>query len=63
MRIGFNRIVKFGPSVGPKDLEAMRYVSENTTIPIPRVFAGWSIRKAIIVELKIVVPVVASHPV
>jgi hypothetical protein len=34
VRIGPNTIVKFGTSVGPEELEAMRYISENTTIPI-----------------------------
>jgi hypothetical protein len=54
VRIGPNTIVKFGTSVGLEELEAMRYVSENTTIPIPKVFAAWSIRKAVVIEMKFV---------
>ena len=33
MRIGPNTIVKLGTSIGLEELEAMLYVSENTTIP------------------------------
>jgi len=54
VRIGPNTIVKFGASVSPEELEAMRYISENTTIPIPRVVAGWSFRKAVVIKMKFV---------
>ena len=52
MCIGPNTIVKLGTNVGPEELEAMLYVSENTTIP--SVFAGWAIRKAVIIKTNFV---------
>ena len=53
MCIGPNTIVKLGTSIGLEELEAMLYVSENTTIP-GSAFGGWAIRKAVIMEMKFV---------
>jgi len=40
-RIGPRTVVKYGVSVDLSEAEAMRFVSEHTSIPIPKVYSAW----------------------
>jgi tRNA A-37 threonylcarbamoyl transferase component Bud32 len=38
LKIGANMVVKFGPEVNLTEADAIMYIRDNTTIPVPRIF-------------------------
>jgi tRNA A-37 threonylcarbamoyl transferase component Bud32 len=42
LRIGANVVVKFGPKVILAEAEAVMYIRNNTTIPVPKILDAYS---------------------
>lgn len=52
IRIGPHTVLKWGHRVYMSEADAMRFIADNTTIPVPKVYKAWTYKEITLIQME-----------